>query len=293
MFRYMRVETPDAYGLKPLQDKILQIAAYIDKVCEKNGITYCLMGGSALGAIRHCGFIPWDDDLDIFMKPKDYEKFRNYFRQCGDAENYYLQELTERDGKILSAKLRLNDSAYIEKFPNNWKVHQGIFVDIFILHNTPTRSFKGLLQCLSAKYVIIKGLCKKGVSYGGVKGFIVALVDKIPGKQLIHSCLNNLYKYDNCRTSWVSHFCGKAFFYEGLYKSKYFEKTKRVPFENIQLNVPILVEDYLKTRFGNYMELPDSSTIKAVQHAVKWDIDNDFSNYVNHTRNFSDEPNFI
>ena len=104
MFRYMRVETPDAYGLKPLQDKILQIAAYIDKVCEKNGITYSLMGGSALGAIRHCGFIPWDDDLDIFMKPKDYEKFRNYFRQCGDTENYYLQELTERDGKILSAK---------------------------------------------------------------------------------------------------------------------------------------------------------------------------------------------
>ena len=66
----------DLWGYMKLQNCILHIAKYIDEVCEASNIEYCLMGGSALGAVRHKGFIPWDDDLDIFMTPNNYEKFR-------------------------------------------------------------------------------------------------------------------------------------------------------------------------------------------------------------------------
>ena len=67
----MRQDTPDDWGIKELQNVILNIAYDIDQFCQKHNITYRLMGGSALGAKRHGGFIPWDDDLDVFMTPDE------------------------------------------------------------------------------------------------------------------------------------------------------------------------------------------------------------------------------
>lgn len=68
MYTYMRSNTPDDWGIKTLQEKILEIAVYVDQFCEENGIQYCLMGGSALGAIRHGGFIPWVEADDIMVR---------------------------------------------------------------------------------------------------------------------------------------------------------------------------------------------------------------------------------
>ena len=64
-----------------VQTRILDVMKYIDALCRKNGIVYYIMGGTALGAVRHGGFIPWDDDLDIFMTPKEYAKFKNAMEQ--------------------------------------------------------------------------------------------------------------------------------------------------------------------------------------------------------------------
>ena len=130
----MRDGLDKQYGFLPLQDKILEIAVYVDHICQENGIDYCLMGGSALGAKRHGGFIPWDDDLDIFMTPSQYEKFRAVFQKEGDHENFYLQEWGAVDGMITIAKVRINNTTYIEEALRDWDVHQGIYIDIFILH---------------------------------------------------------------------------------------------------------------------------------------------------------------
>ena len=100
MYQYMRPELEDSYHLQELQDKILEIMVYVDNVCRENRIDYCLMGGSALGAKRHGGFIPWDDDLDIFMTPSNYERFRTLFAKRADAGEYYLQEWGLTDGMV-------------------------------------------------------------------------------------------------------------------------------------------------------------------------------------------------
>ena len=78
-YEFMRNDLADDYGILKLQNKILEIMVYIDAFCRSHEISYFLMGGSALGAVRHGGFIPWDDDLDIFMDYKNYKKFIELF----------------------------------------------------------------------------------------------------------------------------------------------------------------------------------------------------------------------
>lgn len=292
-FQYVREETNDEYGIKALQERILEIAVYIDKLCLTNGIDYYLMGGSALGALRHKGFIPWDDDLDIFMKASDYEKFRRIFISDGDKNRFYLQELCELDGKVISAKLRLNGTTYIENATKEWKIHQGIFVDIFILHNTPRNDFAKLIQCLAAKILLVKGQAQKGVSYTGIKKIALAISKVLPFNMIKRISLRQLYRYDEKKTDFVCHYTGKAFYKKGLYDAHYFEHPERTQFEKVELNVPCDADKYLRSRFGDYMQMPSKEEITMVQHADIWDIHNDFSIYTNHSRVFSDEKKLV
>lgn len=287
--KYMREETADEYGIKVLQDKILEIAVYIDAVCTKHNIQYFLMGGSALGALRHKGFIPWDDDLDFFMRPAEYELFRDAFNKYGNKEKYYLQELCEDDGKIVSAKLRLNGTTYIEEATKNWKIHQGIFVDIFILHNAPGKEIARIFQCLCAKAVLVKGQEKKGARYSGVKGIALTLSSLLPFSLARNLSLWQLYRYDTAQSELVCHYTGKAFYKKGLYRADFFDHAERIQFETVQLNVPCNTHQYLTERFGDYMVLPPRESIKTAQHAAIWDTEKDFSVYVNKERDFSDE----
>lgn len=289
----MRDEIPDKFKIKDLQECILKIAEFIDKTCYENDITYYLMGGSALGALRHKGFIPWDDDLDIFMKPKDYERFREIFNSHGNNEKFYLQELSERDGLIASAKVRLNGTTYIEEATSEWKIHQGVFVDIFILHNTPDLFVGRMRQCLAAKIILMQGQAKKGNDYTGIRKIAINAVRIFPYERTLIHCLKILYKFDDRNTNYVCHYMGKAFFKEGIYRKSYFQIPRRVQFETIELNIPSDADKYLKDRFGDYMKMPDEDSIKSVQHALRWDVNNDFSKYTNYCREFDQEKMLV
>lgn len=273
-YQYMRDGLDPKYGFLELQDKILEIAVYIDKLCRENDINYCLMGGSALGAKRHGGFIPWDDDLDVFMTPDNYEKFRKVFNENGDKEKYYLQEWGLTDGMVTISKIRLNNTSYIEESLKKWDIHHGIYVDIFILHTCPNNKLQQIHQCLWAKYVIMKGLAIRGYNRrGGFLGFALKVMSRMPDRLWVKHGLKQVYKYRNKKTNYFCNFMGKAVFKNAIYKREYFENPEYVPFEKAELKAPEKLHEFLSERFGDYMKPPSPERIKWEQHAESWDFD--------------------
>lgn len=266
----MRTELKDDYKILQLQNCILSVAKYLNDFCENHGVDYSLMGGSALGAVRHKGFIPWDDDLDVFMRPDDYEKFRKAFQEEGDKTQFYLQEWGASNGMVTLAKLRLNKSALIEKDLEGWDVHQGVYVDIFILHTCPDNCISRLNQFVWAKYLVTKGATNRGYKKDGLIGLLIKICRLFPKRFLLNYALTQVYKYRDKDSQNFCHFMGRAMLKTGLYKREYFHATKKVPFETIELNVPVLVEDYLKDRWGDYMRIPPFEETLKYKHSWKW-----------------------
>ena len=293
--KYMRENLDDKYGILELQDKILEIAVYIDKICQENSIEYCLMGGSALGAKRHGGFIPWDDDLDIFMTPDNYEKFRSIFIKKGDHDKFYLQEYGGQvNGLVSVPKLRMNGTTYIEELTKNWDINQGIFVDIFILHNCPNNKFKQLWQVFWAKCVVVKGMSIRGYNrQKGFRKFVLKIANFLPKKIMVDYGLKQVYRYRNENSSYYCNFLGKAIYKKGIYKKEWFSKMVKVPFEKVELCVPSGLHEFLSERFGDYMKLPSKEKIRWEQHALEWDTKSDFLNNTNDVIKYKDEINLI
>lgn len=268
----------DEWGIVRLQNCILNIAKYIHDFCVENEISYCLMGGSALGAVRHGGFIPWDDDLDIFMTPSNYEKFRAVFKEKGDKENYYLQEKS-LNGLTSTAKLRYNFSAYVEDAEKNKDVHKGVFVDIFILHTCPNSVVSRKWQYLWARYIVTKGLADRGTEKSGLTGIVLSSLRLLPTASLIGFALRQLYRYRNEDSMYLCHFLGHARMKKALYLREYFESYRLVNFEEIELYVPGRVEDYLSARWGDYMQMPPKEEIKHAQHCSIWSCEAPFEGF--------------
>ena len=121
-----------------LQADALEIVAEIDRICRANDIGYFVCGGTMLGLVRHGGFIPWDDDMDVGMLRADYERFLEVAPSQIDSERFFLQT-RESDPKIpyLFAKVRMNDSEYVTAYNRFRDFHKGICVDLFPFDRVP------------------------------------------------------------------------------------------------------------------------------------------------------------
>lgn len=128
--------------VKELQGVLLEMLKVIDGLCARHGLRYYLHGGTLLGAVRHGGFIPWDDDADISMPRPDYEKFLAIAKR-ELAADYFVQDYrTEKYGRFVFAKLRKNGTVCKNEHHAHIKMHQGIFIDIFPLDELPRNKFK-------------------------------------------------------------------------------------------------------------------------------------------------------
>ena len=124
--------------LKKLQSVELELLCEFDRICRKYGIIYSIDGGTLLGAVRHGGFIPWDDDADVIMVRDEYEKLLEVIDIEIDNNYFYFQDINRTEGYRWGyAKLRKQNTKFVRTNQQHLKYKQGIFLDIFVCDNVP------------------------------------------------------------------------------------------------------------------------------------------------------------
>ncbi len=269
-------------SVKEVQSKILHIMKYIDKICRANDIEYFIMGGTALGAVRHGGFIPWDDDLDIFMTPNNYTKFKKILIEDKSSE-FVLQEWKVVEEYLEYAKVRMNGTTFIEEaFRDRKDIHQGIYVDVMILHKCPENTFVQKAIYYASKYVTAYALTKRNwVPKNVAQRFMIALINMLPNKMLLNYAYILIYKYDDLKYKYkYCYYITKAKFKQGLFDAEFFNNSIDVKFEDAVLLGPNKIYEYLEYRYGNYMKLPSIEEQKEAVHALIYDTNLDYKEYI-------------
>ena len=256
--------------LEKLHEVQIEILDEIDKICKDNKITYFLVGGTMLGAVRHKGFIPWDDDVDIGMLREDYDKFidlclnndvlnKKYFLHCLDTdENYWLPFM----------RVRKNNTTFGEKGIKILDTHKGIFVDIFPYDNVKYESnFFQKIRSFLILNIEDAVFCKhklKNVNKCRRKG-AVKLLMTLSLKQLhkFQKYLFNIKRKKNTKYI-VCFIAGGNPVDETLERDRVFP-TMDFEFEGKKYPGIKDYDYYLKRVYGNYMELPPED--KRVTHS--------------------------
>lgn len=276
--------------LKPLQAAQCKMLEYVDSFCSENDIEYCVAFGTALGAARHGGPIPWDDDTDIYMPAKDYERFRTLFNEKGDKEHFYLQELCSVSGMQSMPKLRLNGTTFIEKSFEKFDMHHGIYIDIFILHECPPNKFEMWKGVVATCYRTIKELSNRDYDRNSFYKLICSFLRLFPKKFGLKIANKQLYKWDNNPSS--DYFADWEL-YNGhpkwLLPKSVMLPFKKINYNGLSLYAPNDIEKYLEICYGDWRTIPDMDAIVHAQHVSKWSVDKDFRCFLDNIVDFSYE----
>lgn len=244
---------------KLIQVKILE---YIDAFCKENNIDYSLAYGTLLGAVRHKGYIPWDDDIDIMMTRKNYDKFRSLYK----SEKYPLSDL-KNDlshpvpmGKVYDSRTYFIYKGYIKR-------KYGLFVDIFPLDNVPEDHDTRLLWAKKIKrFIDYNSQKNNSLIYiiknpSPIKNIVKGCLVKIfISKKYIHKKLEQLYnKYNNIETGFKSVPAVMVMTKGNLdrvFPDRLFYEYTTMEFEGYYFQIIKDYDRYLTIFYGNYMELP-------------------------------------
>lgn len=254
--------------LKQIQ---IEMIRKIDEFCRGNNINYSLYYGSLIGAIRHHGFIPWDDDIDIAMPRPDYNRFIEGFNGCYENLCVLAPEIN-LDFNSSFANVCDNRTILIEKYRKNRGIIKGVKIDIFPMDGTPddAAEYEELRNRISnlSKILVIK---KYKLPYLHPWSLLVSLIQKIKfyftdWKSVQKQILTELHKYSYEEANYIDNVAYPVYYNERVPRD-YFEKYIDVEFENIKLKAISNYEKLLHQIYGDYMELPPVE--KRIPHKVE------------------------
>lgn len=244
----------DMEATKALQKKELQMLCDLAEILNRNHIPFYLACGTALGCVRHRGFIPWDDDVDIYLMGCDYPRLKDVFA-TQDTGNLALQDGTAvKDYPYTFPKIIATDTELIETELAHLDYHCGVYIDVFLLQEAPRNS----AMCFAEEKVRYLRYCMLRAYY---------FEFGTPARNMLHRLAKALLNPYAIQRKMLERYAKKrknprflldtgTFGKQTLLRAEYFRRPAFLQFENASMPVPGDYDGYLTYYYGDYMTLP-------------------------------------
>lgn len=262
-----------------IEQEILDV---IHEVCCKYEIKYSLAYGTLIGAIRHEGFIPWDDDIDLMMPREEYDKFKRAWEK-EQPNGYILMDYhTHHENTNTFMKIVKDNTTYLQdERAKSLDFHKGIFVDIFPGDNlAPGKMFRKLQYMLTAIYLLFSRGYKSGTK--GIIEKIESIFLIIPRKKhyKIRVRLEKLLKFWNNKDGREMYFAASINDAKKSYPTNMFDELVLVPFNEKNYYAVASYDEILRITYGDYMKLPPEAERVWKHHPLLIDFEHNYEELV-------------
>ena len=253
-----------SYNIRQIQLTQLEILTEVDKICRKHDIKYFLAYGTLLGAVRHKGFIPWDDDIDIGMRREDYDKFLKIANKVLN-EQYFCQSIySETEYYLPFAKIRKNKSRYVEASAMHVDINQGVYIDVFPIDKIPDNLFTRFIHKVEFYILFRITLAKNGISRPDDKRILKRMIYwmlkifSIPFKKrnVLFYMNQRMKKFSKKKTQYITSMSSPYGYTKEIMPSSMFESVTEIEFEGQLFYAPSRPYEYLTRLYGDYMTPP-------------------------------------
>lgn len=239
------------------------VLEFFSDYCNKNGLTFFLGYGTALGAVRHNGFIPWDDDIDVTMPRPDYERLISIFDNSKE-EFLLLSHAKDKDYYYPFAKLCDKKTKLVEEHYAN-DANMGIYIDIFPLDGNGTErteAIKHLMKCIKTQQKLNSAMAKH--FFRSRSNIIIEIIRyiryrflKLVGSEYYFNKLDlHMKRFAYSESKYISNNSWCTYAVRDLFEKSMFQKSINVEFEGKEYPIPENFDEYLKSLYGEYMKLP-------------------------------------
>ncbi len=265
--------------LDKVQKILLGYLLEIDRICKKHKIKYFLAGGTLLGAIRHHGFIPWDDDADVMMLREDYDHFLEVVQQELPDHIFLQLPTTEKGNYNPFTKLRINDTMFSTEFTGRFMdMHNGIFFDVLSHDKTGNHRWSQKLHLMATmllRSIVFNKWGNTDIASGGGHPIICKIVDKakylVPMPFAVWAQNKALTFFQNRKSDYLYDGMGRNL-KRGAFPAKWLEEAVYVDFEGYQFPVPKEYDKYLTYLYGDYMQMIPVSQRRTSHSIVLTDL---------------------
>lgn len=248
--------------LRAIQEKSLEILIYFKDFCQKHGLLFYFCGGCCIGAIRHKGFVPWDDDIDVFMPRKDYERLAELWPREADPRFVYCRSGKEQYFRSLLTAISDETTTFIKERQKDLDIPHGIRLEVLPLDGCPESRFARKMQIIWALLYSMFNNNEAPTSKG--KGAYVVgriLLKLTPTQKMRYRVWRfaekRMSRYPITEnTRHITELCARYQYMVNEYPAEAFASAKWVEFEGMEMPIPVGYDTYLRMAFGEYMELP-------------------------------------